>query len=304
MMLFRAWPRSRHRSGFTLVELLVVIAIIGVLVALLLPAVQAAREAARRISCSNNMKQLGIAYHNFHDTFNHLPPAAMGDQYATHFVLVLPFMEQNNLYDKINLTQPMTSGTNNTLIKSPEAVVKGFICPSIRGGGKAMTELGPATDYVITGNRQASNDCDRLDGNPDDHWSMLVYAADPIPGMKSRTGFASVTDGLSNTSLLAEKHIPSEALGKVANVGEGTWAFWHISDWKTWMVIRNSKFVLGRGPKDNTGDYRKKIGSWHPGVCNFLMGDGSVRGITQTIDTTTLLHLADRRDGLVYPLPD
>ncbi len=291
----------RHRRGFTLVELLVVIAIIGVLVALLLPAVQAAREAARRMSCSNNLKQLGLAYHNFHDTNNQLPPAALGNEYASHFVLILPYMEMNNLYDRFDLTVPMTTGNNNTLLLQPESTVKGYLCPSVRSNGK--TELGPAIDYAITGNRNSSNDCDRLDHDKDSHWSMLIYAADPQPSRVSRTTFASVTDGLSNTTLLGEKHVAANGLGKQANASDGTYAYWFASDWKSWMVIRNSKFVLGRGPSDNTGDYRKKLGSWHPGICQFLLGDGSVRGISNTVDTDTLLHLADRRDGLVKPLP-
>ena len=103
---------TSRRSAFTLVELLVVIAIIGVLVALLLPAVQAAREAARRSSCTNNMKQLGIALHNFHDTFNRFPPGGARDQqpFGTHAtgggwgsswkVYILPYIEQNAIYDK------------------------------------------------------------------------------------------------------------------------------------------------------------------------------------------------------------
>lgn len=296
-------PRA-SRQAFTLVELLVVIAIIGVLVALLLPAVQAAREAARRTSCGNNLKQLGLAYHNFHDTMNELPPAAIGDQYATHFVMILPYMEQNNLYDKFDLTLPMTSGNNNTIIKSQEAIIKAFLCPSIRSSNAAMTELGAATDYVATGNRQASHDCDRLDVAKDEHWNMLIYSRDPQPNMRSRTNFSSVTDGLSNTTLLGEKHVTSTALGKPANQGDGAYGFWHVSDWKTWMIIRNSKFVLGRGPNDKSADYMKKLGSWHPAICNFLIGDGSVRAISNNIDTNTLLHLADRRDGLIFPLPD
>lgn len=290
-----------RRRGFTLVELLVVIAIIGVLVALLLPAVQAAREAARRMSCSNNLKQLGLAYHNFHDANNQLPPAALGDKYATHFVMILPYMEMTNLYNKFDLNAEMISGANNTLINSQEAYVKGFACPTIRSNLK--TELGPATDYVITGNRKDSNDCDRLDGDRDNHYSMLVYSVDPQPNRQSRTNFGSVTDGLSNTTLLAEKHLTTGALGKHANQGDGTYAFWHINDWKTWMVIRNSKFVLGNGPNDTSGDYKKKLGSWHPGVCQFLIGDGSVRPISNTIDTQTLLLLADRRDGTATQLP-
>ncbi|HZN35700.1 MAG TPA: DUF1559 domain-containing protein, partial [Pirellulaceae bacterium] len=92
---------SRHavrpRAGFTLVELLVVIAIIGVLVALLLPAVQAAREAARRSSCQNNLKQIGLATHNFHDVYNQLPPLRVNNNRATWFVLIMPYMEQENI---------------------------------------------------------------------------------------------------------------------------------------------------------------------------------------------------------------
>ncbi len=304
MPLIRLQSGSASRKAFTLVELLVVIAIIGVLVALLLPAVQAAREAARRTSCANNLKQLGIAYHNFHDTMNELPPAAIGDQYASHFVMILPFMEQNNLYDQFNLAQPMTTGANNQVLMYNSSVVKTFICPSIRGASNAMTELGPATDYVITGNRNLSNDCDRLDHDKDSHWSMLIYSTDPQPSRRSRTNFASVTDGLSNTTLLGEKHTPASALRKQANAGEGTWGFWHVSDWKTWMVVRNSKFTMANGPNDTTGDYRKKLGSWHPAVAQFLMGDASVRGISKTIDTETLLHIADRRDGTTIQLRD
>ena len=295
---------SAQRKAFTLVELLVVIAIIGVLVALLLPAVQAAREAARRTSCANNLKQLGIAYHNFHDTMNELPPAAIGDQYATHFVLILPFLEQNNLYDQFDLTQPMTTGTNNQVLMYNSSVVKSFICPSVRGASNAMTELGPATDYVITGNRNNSHDCDRLDIDKDAHWSMLIYSTDPQPSRRSRTNFASVTDGLSNTTLLAEKHTPTAGLRRQANAGDGTWGYWYVSDWKTWMIIRNSKFPMATGPNDTVGDYRKKFGSWHPAVAQFLMGDASVRPINKTIDTETLLHIADRRDGTTIQLRD
>src|SRR6186713_297456 len=88
---------QQRRVGFTLVELLVVIAIIGVLVALLLPAVQMAREAARRSSCQNNLRQIGIATHNFHDVQNQLPPVRVSNNHATWFVLIMPYMEQGNI---------------------------------------------------------------------------------------------------------------------------------------------------------------------------------------------------------------
>src|SRR5262245_9143676 len=90
----------RWRKGFTLVELLVVIAIIGMLIALLLPAVQAARESGRRTSCQNNLRQMGVGIHNYHDTKRLLPPSRRGPQHATWFVLILPYAEQNALYDQ------------------------------------------------------------------------------------------------------------------------------------------------------------------------------------------------------------
>src|SRR5262245_28237022 len=94
-----------RRPGFTLIELLVVIAIIAVLIGLLVPAVQKVREAANRATCENNLKQTGLAIHNFHGVYKKLPPSRIADQYATWFVMLLPYIEQENLYNKWDLTQ-------------------------------------------------------------------------------------------------------------------------------------------------------------------------------------------------------
>jgi prepilin-type N-terminal cleavage/methylation domain-containing protein len=119
---------SRRRTrGFTLIELLVVIAIIGVLIALLLPAVQAAREAARRTQCTNNFKQMGIAMHNYHDSQGSLPIGRQDAQRRTWAMSILPYLEQGNLFGAINFSQPFYERANTTVIRSQ---ISGFQCPS------------------------------------------------------------------------------------------------------------------------------------------------------------------------------
>ena len=120
--------RSRTRAAFTLIELLVVIAIIGVLVALLLPAVQQSREAARRAQCSNNLKQIGLGIHNFEDAQQTLPSSRLGPQHATWFVQILPYIEQNNLYNAWNLAS--TYYMQQTTVRTTQ--VGAFYCPSRR----------------------------------------------------------------------------------------------------------------------------------------------------------------------------
>jgi len=125
-----AGTSQRPRHGFTLVELLVVIAIIGVLVALLLPAVQAAREAARRSSCQNNLRQIGLAFHNFHDSSNAFPPLriAGGDGWASCFVLIAPYMEQSTLYNAWDLTKRYSQQT----VMAQQPHIKTYYCPARR----------------------------------------------------------------------------------------------------------------------------------------------------------------------------
>lgn len=153
-------PVARH--GFTLIELLVVIAIIAVLVAILLPAVQQAREAARRSACKNNLKQIGIAVHNFHETYSGIPPLMLGQQRLSFWGLLLPYMDQANVYNKISdLTALIDNGDPNTgtvqgneVLYSTEAVVPGYICPSRRTRSQAYRPMG-GTAPTLTSNASA-----------------------------------------------------------------------------------------------------------------------------------------------------
>ena len=204
---------SRHCRGFTLVELLVVIAIIGILVALLLPAIQAAREASRRSSCLNNLKQIGIAVHNFEDVHNKLPPGAIwsndgGKKGGSIFVHLLPFLEEQSLYQAFDFSQDDVSQTlipgTSTLVAS--VLIPNLVCPS--------DDRDLQYDGYVAHNYAASRGPTEVWWNPDclcDHaWASLAMASvndsDQYVGPFSRTGIqrklAEVTDGSVKDDLL------------------------------------------------------------------------------------------------------
>ncbi|MDR2169203.1 MAG: DUF1559 domain-containing protein [Planctomycetaceae bacterium] len=241
-------------SAFTLVELLVVIAIIGLLIALLLPAVQAARESARRMSCSNNMHQIGIAVHNFHDARNGLPPLMIGGatQSPSIFVHLLPYMEKQAIFDLIPEDFDTASANNawwDALPNKRSMIVSTYICPT-RGARIADNPTlvqapratdGFVSDYVTIISESARNtninsDFQRnytsssqsdLNYGPFREAKMLDTSLSARTKWVPRDRISRFVDGASNQYIFVEKHIPSDRLkkcqeGLATDVIEGT----------------------------------------------------------------------------------
>ena len=190
---------ANKRRAFTLVELLVVIAIIGILIALLLPAVQAAREAARRAQCTNNLKQLGIALHNYHDTFKSLPYRMGGTSANSHrisgFVGLLPFIEQSSLYDQIRSDG---FGPTPWSAYTPwRTKIGGILCPSDGEAGQHQSDWNGRNSYVFNVG----------DTNP---WGESTGSEVRGPFSYRETySFATIRDGLSNTLAMSERCVAS-----------------------------------------------------------------------------------------------
>ncbi|QDU27278.1 hypothetical protein ETAA8_23650 [Anatilimnocola aggregata] len=307
-LFFAGGPRRFKAGGFTLVELLVVIAIIGVLVALLLPAVQAAREASRRTQCANHLKQMGIATHNFHDTYHYLPGSRIWDHWATWAVQLMPFMEQQSLYEKWNIQEQYYNQPQ--VIR--ETNIKLLFCPTRRPPGKPSSSgdnpdngmpnsthnPGALSDYAgCSGDFGYSGWFDGINANGAIFTGeVLEQSGTTIKRWKGRVNFAKIEDGTSQTFLIGEKHI---VLGKFT-IGTGDGSIYNGDHEWGFARVTGPGYPLAPNPKYTTSS-SLIFGSYHPAGCQFVLVDGSVRNIKLETSTTVLGRLAVRNDGEVIP---
>ncbi|MHC2067460.1 DUF1559 family PulG-like putative transporter [Bremerella sp. T1] len=319
------------RSGFTLVELLVVIAIIGVLIALLLPAVQQAREAARRMQCTNNLKQIGLASHNFQDTYGHLPfggadltsATALGSDccsaqqldYLNWTYHLMPFIEQQNLYDL---------GDENDVVNSASVIARnpviGYYCPSRR----APT---PHSGYYRTDYAGNAGEWHDDGANKETSTGKKGVIVNNKLGLKMVV--ERIRDGSSNTIMFGEKALHPESHGteggdneRYVNAGWDQcvmrWgSFYDTSDGTTYglspisdndSVYKNDsgswvfdKTELSHGGE--FGQWHAYFGSSHAGVANFALADGSVRSVPFTVDQNVFRRATNSKDGEVFEWP-
>lgn len=331
---------SSSRSAFTLVELLVVIAIIGVMVGLLLPAVQAAREAARRMQCSNNLKQLALGLHNYHGAFNMYPysvaksgalsgSAAGGavpgaDEIRNHrgWISVLPFIEQQAVYDLADMRLPASShkraacpgtvpnplpgqpGNRNDEVVS--TVINTFLCPSDPNPETYATVS--SADYAIspssTSRQGAFTNYDfsvqRTDAT-DENWDRKNMQTRRMFGQNVNSKIRDVTDGTSNAVMLLEStrlmwNGAAQTWGYSKWVGHGIdIAYAEGINFRLCCSWTTPPFA---NPQvSNRLAHWGTVGSVHPGGAQAALGDGSVRFISENTDLVTLQRLAYISDG-------
>jgi prepilin-type N-terminal cleavage/methylation domain-containing protein/prepilin-type processing-associated H-X9-DG protein len=311
--------RIQRQRAFTLIELLVVIAIIAVLIALLLPAVQQAREAARRTQCKNNLKQLGLAMHNYHDTFKVFPIggwSSASTDIGSYMVRILPYIDQSPLYNQINFNAPsvpMQTLPNGQRLSF--VVISGFICPSDPDPNTFTTSINhpgdpqAKTNYTGCIGNQNTTSCatgwnllnsNGSAGNGDTYDISLISGA--LAKWPASVSIAGIPDGTSNTLLMGETRPGCSDHQKNGWVDSN--AFWNVTGpGINFPTCPGEAGFTGTGCNQTGGGMAwgtsNSFRSKHTGGAQFTMADGSVRFISQNVDILTYQKLGDRRDNQV-----
>lgn len=284
-----------RREGFTLVELLVVIAIIGILIALLLPAIQAAREAARRMHCTNNLRQISLAVHLYHDTYRKLPSArtvfkSEGTEYGSALLIILPYIEQATTLASYDPEVGIFDPRNRGVATAPIPVYR---CPSMVLE-RQVPDLSCSGEYGAPGSYGISTGTSRP---VESHTGAIIRPEEGPVAIKD------ITDGTSTTFMLGEFDYGLEGLpwlGSCASQrpegcgGRSQWAVGvHGGGWTWGSTIgefNSTRYIKGTS-------YAYGFRSDHPGGVNFAMVDGSIRFVEETISHETLDALATRAGG-------
>ncbi len=317
-----------RRRGFTLIELLVVIAIIAVLIGLLLPAVQKVREAAARAQCGNNLKQIALGAFNYENANGRFPPGvnvSLSGTVATTFpaqptpgisfswkIAVLPFIEQGNLYNQLNLTPAFNSQYNNCVgPTSPGAtVINIYRCPSdilVNGGITTYTTKGVTYSFAITS----------YNGNGGSNSAYYPNSTqDGIFYLNSTVRIVAITDGTSNTILFGERfHFDPtfDALypsAPMSSFGGWAWANENATEDELLSAQAPIGYMIPLGTTKDPGEvlHDTRVGAYGSGHtgggANFVLADGSVHFLATAVSQTVLEQLSTRAGGeIISPLP-
>jgi prepilin-type N-terminal cleavage/methylation domain-containing protein len=326
---------TNRRRAFTLVELLVVIAIIGVLIGLLLPAVQAARESSRLAQCQNNLRQIGVATLNYESARGMFPPARLRSRLydsetecettqPSWFARILPHLDDAPAGSRWNLNATYESHPAELREAAPAV----FICPTRRSADEARVPSEEVEEYItypcgcmdvrmvqlFSGavGDYAGNHGDFTGGVyslPTDFFmggngTGVIVSSRPLCHEGQPTGWIDkvhhkdLIDGASNTALAGEMHIPRDRLAQVPENGP----LYNGKDLTAFARIGGPGVPLARGPDDLAGS-AMAFGSWHVGVCPFVLADGSLRLVDNLIDTVVLRSLCNRDDDMPQPPP-
>jgi prepilin-type N-terminal cleavage/methylation domain-containing protein/prepilin-type processing-associated H-X9-DG protein len=290
----------RRLRGFTLIELLVVIAIIAILIALLVPAVQKVREAAARVQCQNNLKQIGLAVHGHHDTYKVFPnggngwqyapdymapgnPAVMNNQRAGWLFQILPFVEQSAVW----------KGGNTNSIAQCQRTAIGAVIPIYFCSSRQSPRLITGAAWYGPSGTYAHAMCDYGASNLENNGVIRhnPNTTSPNTNTTGQTRMATITDGTSNTFIAGEKRLNLRYIGQFqSDDNEGYSAGWDHDTVRYTNELPLPDYV-------GNGDGGQRFGSSHTAGFNMLFADGSVHFITYTIDLTSFSRLGNVNDG-------